>query len=171
MMSKITSNNYFIYSKDLLSSILLISPFMILYEVLCFILFNNKNYEIRNSADAFIRNYFYKIGDVSQLLYIVILFIMIICYILYNYEKYENYTFSLFYVTLMLIEGLIYSIFLLLIVNGASVFYDAVTFNQKYFYNFYSSIGAGVWEEIFFRLIVYGFLCYIFNFLTNKKYF
>ena len=55
----------------------------------------------------------------------------------------------------MLIEGIAYGFFLILIINGTVIF-DLPLFYvyEKYFFNFYSSIGAGVWEEIFFRLLI-----------------
>ena len=80
-------NKYLIYSKDLLSSILFISPFIILYEILCYFIFLNKDYEIRNLADVFIRDKFYILGEISQLLYIFILISIVVIYVIYNYQN------------------------------------------------------------------------------------
>ena len=43
-------------------------------------------------------------------------------YVLYNYEKYDSFHFSLYYYFGMAIEGIIYSVVLLFIINGAGVF-------------------------------------------------
>ena len=42
--------NYRDYSKDFLTSIIFLTPFIALYELLCYFLFNAQNFEIRNSA-------------------------------------------------------------------------------------------------------------------------
>ena len=162
--------NYFSYSKDLLSSIFLIAPFMLLYESLCYILFNGKDYEIRNAADAIIRNYFYIYGEVSQLYYILILCLSIVLYITYNYQKYENYSFSLQYYFIMLFESLFYSLLLIVIINGVSIFTTVADYNyNNYFINFYSSLGAGLWEEVFFRFIIYTLIYKVLNSLSLSK--
>ena len=165
-------NKYLTYSKDLLSSILFISPFIILYEILCYFIFLNKDYEIRNLADVFIRDKFYILGEISQLLYIFILISIVVVYVVYNYQKYDLYTFSLSYSIFMILEGLFYSFLLLLIINGVDVFSIENQVNDyPYFINFYSSVGAGIWEEIFFRLILFGMFTYICKTIFKNKRF
>ena len=117
-------NKYLTYSKDLLSSILFISPFIILYEILCYFIFLNKDYEIRNLADVFIRDKFYILGEISQLLYIFILISRVVIYVLYNYQKYDLYTFSLPYSIFMILEGFFYS-FLLYMHPHQSICFDS----------------------------------------------
>ena len=163
-------SNYFNYSKDFLSSILFLTPFVVLYELLCYFLFNNKDYVIRNSADAFIRSNFDIISNNFQFYYPLILITLIIIYVLYNYEKYDNFHFSLDYYFIMVIEGFIYSIVLLIIINGFGVFDDDIIYNYNtYLLNFYSSLGAGVWEEVFFRLFMYNVIYYVANKIFNNK--
>lgn len=165
-------NRYLSYSKDLLTSILFISPFIILYETLCYFIFINKDYEIRNLADVFIRDRFYILGEISQLFYIFILISAVIIYVIYNYDKYESYSFSVFYSSLMIIEGFALSLILLFIINGFSVFESKYNFSSNpYFINFYSSIGAGIWEEVFFRLFLFGFISYILRIFFGNEFF
>ena len=165
-------NRYLSYSKDLLTSILFISPFIILYETLCYFIFINKDYEIRNLADVFIRDRFYILGEISQLFYVFILISAVIIYVIYNYDKYESYSFSVFYSSLMIIEGFALSLILLFIINGFSVFESKYNFSSNpYFINFYSSVGAGIWEEVFFRLFLFGFISYIIRFFFGNKFF
>ena len=58
------------------------------------------------------------------------------------------------------------SFILLLIINGFSVFeVENQINNNPYFINFYSSIGAGIWEEIFFRLFLFGFFVYLLKYI------
>ena len=145
---------------------------MILYESLCYFIFFNKDYEIRNLADVFIRDRFYMIGDISQLFYIFILISIVIVYVIYNYEKYDSYSFSILYSFIMILEGLLLSLILLLIINGFSVFEVENQINDNpYFINFYSSIGAGIWEEIFFRLFLFGFFVYLLKYIFESEVF
>tara|TARA_B100001094_G_scaffold332048_1_gene402527 strand:+ start:2644 stop:3354 length:711 start_codon:yes stop_codon:yes gene_type:complete len=165
-------NRYLSYSKDLLTSILFISPFIILYETLCYFIFINKDYEIRNLADVFIRDRFYILGEISQLFYVFILISAVIIYVIYNYDKYESYSFSVFYSSLMIIEGFALSLILLFIINGFSVFESKYNFSSNpYFINFYSSVGAGIWEEVFFRLFLFGFISYILRIFFGNEFF
>ena len=97
MISNITKNSYFAYTRDLLSSILFIFPLLILYELLSFLIFYDKNYEIRNSADIFLRSYFYNIGTASQFQYIIFLLILVLLYIYINKNKYNDYKFNSLY--------------------------------------------------------------------------
>ena len=57
---------YFIYSKNIITSLIFIFPFIILYEGISFFYFRNLNYEIRNSADVILRNFFDIFGYYSN---------------------------------------------------------------------------------------------------------
>ena len=61
--------NYFEYSKNILVSILFISPFIFLYEFICFFYFKNSSFQIRNSADIIIRNIFNNFGSYAEAIY------------------------------------------------------------------------------------------------------
>ena len=162
--------NYTDYSKDFLTSIIFLTPFIALYELLCYFLFNSENFEIRNSADVIIRNSFSYIIDTSQSYYLFLLCIIIIFYILYNYDKYDSYYFSLNYYFIMIIEGLIYSIILLVFINGFDFFQNVIVYDyNNYLLNFYSSLGAGVWEEIFFRLFIFNIITYVFLKISKSR--
>ena len=163
--------NYTEYSKDFLTSIIFLTPFIALYELLCYFLFNAQDFEIRNSADVMIRNSFSYIIDSSQLYYFIVLCIVIIFYILYNYDKYDGFYFSLNYYFRMISEGLAYSLILLVFINGFDFFNSNIVYDYNtYLLNFYSSLGAGVWEEIFFRLFIFNILVYtLFKISKSKK--
>ena len=170
MKTKILNSfNYLRYSKDLLTSILFIFPLLILYEVLSFLIFYDKDYAIRNSADIFLRSYFYNIGTASQFLYIIFLSLIVFIYIYLNRKNYYNYKFNSFFNIIMISEGIVYGIFLIIILNGYDFFLNtAIYIYDDFFLNFYFSLGAGVWEEIFFRLIIYNSIFLITNKLLNK---
>lgn len=170
MIKKLISQNYSNYSKDLLSSILFIFPLLILYEILSFLIFYDKNYEIRNSADIFLRSYFYNVGASSQFLYILFLTMLVFVYMFINKHKYNDYKFNSFYNIIMIIEGFIYGLILLIILNGYNYFLKSSFYiYDEFFLNFYFSLGAGIWEEIFFRLILFNIIFVVFSKLINEN--
>ena len=62
-------NDYFTYSKNIVVSLLFITPFIFLYEIICFFYFKNTLYQIRNSADIVLRNIFDYFGNYSEIAY------------------------------------------------------------------------------------------------------
>ena len=157
MTKKVEYLNYLDYSRNLLTSILFIFPLLILYEILSFLIFSDKSYEIRNSADIFIRAYFYNFGTSSQFLYITFLISLMILYIFLNSRKYKDYNFSPIHNLYMICEGVVYGLTLMIILNGYSYFLKSKVYvYEDFFLNFYFSLGAGVWEEILFRLIIFN---------------
>ena len=73
---------------------------------------------------------------------------------------------------LMLIEGCIFGVILLLILNDFSIFQlTNSSYEESLLLNLYLSIGAGIWEEILFRLILFSLLCKFISFLVNRLYY
>ena len=164
--------SYFDYSKNLLVGIVFILPFLFLYEIICLFYFRYSNYEIRNTADVIIHDLFYFFGSYSQFAYSISLFLVVLFIYFYNVNK--NKKFKIIPISLLLIafEGIIYGFILTLILNNPEIF------NIKHFYqsdlllSLYLCIGAGVWEEILFRLIIYNlFLMLMFKIFKNSSYF
>ena len=170
MKTKILNSfNYLRYSKNLLTSVLFIFPLLILYEILSFLIFYDKDYAIRNSADIFLRSYFYNIGTSSQFLYIIFLSLIVFIYIYVNRKNYYNYKFNSFFNIIMIFEGFIYGLLLIIILNGYNYFLNtSIYVYDDFFLNFYFSLGAGVWEEILFRLFIYNIIFLIVNKILNK---
>ena len=56
----------------------------------------------------------------------------------------------------MIFEGILYGFLLIIILNGYNYFLNtSIYVYDDFFLNFYFSLGAGVWEEILFRLFIY----------------
>lgn len=145
---------YYNYTKNNLISILFIFPFFLMYEVLAFFLFDTTDYVIRNSADIILRDFLSILTQNTFLTYNNILLIFILLYILYNFNK-NIYEFKISYIFFMFIEGILFGFILVIILNGFSFFnYNNSYFLYDYTFMFYSCLGAGIWEEILFRLIL-----------------
>ena len=66
-------------------------------------------------------------------------------------------------------EGFIYGFLLVFILNGFDVF-DKISylFYEDYILSFYLCLGAGIWEEILFRFILFNILLYLLSFIMDK---
>lgn len=151
---------YYNYTKNNLISILFIFPFFLMYEVLAFFLFDSSDYIIRNSADIVLRDFLSILTQNTFLSYNNILLIFIFLYIVYNFNK-NIYRFKISYIFFMFLEGILFGFILVIILNGFSFLnYNYSYFLYDYTFMFYSCLGAGIWEEILFRLILLNILLF-----------
>tara|TARA_B100000029_G_scaffold479935_1_gene527470 strand:+ start:322 stop:747 length:426 start_codon:yes stop_codon:yes gene_type:complete len=68
----------------------------------------------------------------------------------------------------MYIEGIILGFFLLIILNGYnSLYLFSFNYYDNYYIYFYYCLGAGIWEEILFRFIIFTFIYYLFKKITT----
>ena len=167
------NSSYLEYSKHLLSSILLLTPFVVIYEIISFFKFYNKSYIIRNSADAILRDFFSFFTNINYYSFFLIAFILLV---FINYKSYlKNYNINLSYFFLMIFESFFYSLLLILILNGLDFFFlpSEIKYSDIVL-GFYLSLGAGIWEEVLFRFILISILLKLFGYLTiseNSKLF
>lgn len=154
---------YFSTSRNLLYSFIVISPMLFLYEFLGFINNYESNYQIRNGADALIRQVFTIFGSNSQLLYGLSLF-LIFCLVGYRYRNtLFNNEIKIIFLVLMIIESSFWCSGLLIIMKGVSTLFLATPLTANLLEQFYLSVGAGIWEELIFRLGLITVLTYLIN--------
>ena len=170
-MNSINVLNYLSYSRNHITSFIFLIPLMIIYEFLSFLLFNNKNFTIRNSADSIFRDIF-QLFSSNSIYYYSFIFIIFCIYVFLVYRKdIVNYKIRVNYLFCMYIEGAILGFLLLLFLNN-NIFHYTVSYYDDLFLTFYLCLGAGIWEEILFRLVLISFLIIIFDniyFLNNYK--
>ena len=155
----VKKNTYFSNSKDILVSLIFIFPFVLLYEIICFFYFQDKNYQIRNSADVIIRDFFNLFGSFSDEIYSITLFAILLFIYFVNKSSNKKILINYKYLILMFIEGIVFGFLLLLLLNDISIFYiPDHLYQSNLLLNLYLCIGAGIWEEILFRLLLFSFL-------------
>ena len=162
MMSNLDiPQTYFSASRNLLYSLVVIFPMLFLYELLGFINNFDTNYQIRNGADALIRQVFTIFGPNSELLYGLSLF-LIFCAVGYKYRHtLLNDEINIKFLVLMIIESLFWCSGLLIIMKGVSTLFLATPISVDLLEQFYLSVGAGIWEELIFRLGLISVLAYL----------
>jgi hypothetical protein len=159
--------SYYHRSKSLANSFLFILPLLVLYEVGIAM----QGSEIKNTADVVIKTpliFFGKNGSlIFNLLVIAFLFVSV-----FYVEK--EYRFSSLIFIPMLMEGAVYSLFVGYVLGF--VVYEvlfplalAKPFSADMWQGIVLSVGAGVYEEIVFRLLLVSLLYFIFTRLLKIK--
>jgi len=162
---------YFQYSKNILSSLLFIFPLIILYEFIAFFKFNNADIIIRNTADTIIRDFIRLFSDNVFIIQSVIILFFLISFYIYSNKNKNSHKFNIKYFSFMYIEGFLYGLLLVYILNGFNVFERLDTFQYNdYIISFYLCLGAGIWEEILFRLIIFNLIMYIISYFSKNNF-
>jgi len=145
---------------------------LLLYEVLIFLAQPDSEQVIRISVDVWIKTLFSYIGqDVLSITLILVALAGI--FVLYR-ERKKLSSLKMGYFFTMLIEASFYAFFLALLINTTvsgllqivqSSPIDKLTMLQQ----LALSLGAGLYEELFFRVILVSILLFIFNKIFSKK--
>ena len=160
---------YINYSKNILSSLLFIFPLLLLYEFIAFFKFSNSDIIIRNTADTIFRDFIKLFTENVFLVQSIVILLFLIFYYIYNKNNSYKHEFNIKYISFMYIEGFFYGLLLLFFLNGLNVFQrlDVFQYND-YIISFYLCLGAGIWEEILFRLIIFNLFIYLTSFVFKN---
>ena len=132
------SDTYFTYSKNILTSLVFIFPFLIIYEGICFLYFRGMTYQIRNSADIIFRQFFNLFGSFSELMYALTVFALILLIFFINKKDYLKFRIKFKYLFFMLLEGFLLGILLLFLLNDISLFsFKDVAYQDNLLLNLY----------------------------------
>lgn len=152
-------NNYFVRSRNLQKSFLFILPLLVLYEI-GIILYGS---EVKNAADVFVKSPLAVFGNNSALIFNSLVVVCSFCSLFYI-EKKNRFNCRIFIP--MFLESAIYAFLL-----GYGVLFVVYRILPLVFPGIGTkglvggiiiSLGAGVYEEIFFRLLLLSGLCFIF---------
>lgn len=167
-----TVKQYFSNTNTLLYSFLFSLPLFLIYEGLIIISQPNADNLVRISVDVWMKTIFTSLG-VNAVSFSLLLMLLIGIFIIYR-ERERLRELNFRYFPVLIIECTIYAIVVALIsstltsllLNIASS--DPVS-GLSYMQKLALSLGAGLYEELFFRVILVSLFIFVFNKLFNNK--
>lgn len=163
---------YFSETNSLLYSYLISLPLLLLYEVLIFIAQPDSEHVVRISVDVWIKTLFSYIGqDVLSITLILVALLGII--VLYR-ERAKLSSLRTSYFGGMLIESTIYAFLLSILIATAinsllQMVQSSPIQSLSLLQQLALSLGAGLYEELFFRVLLVSGLLWIFKYFFNKQ--
>lgn len=164
---------YFRNTHSLLYSYLISLPLLLLYEVLIFIAQPDSNYVVRISVDVWIKTLFSQFGQ--DVMSITLIFVALLGIGILYKEREKLNTLRIPYFFAMLIEASVYAFLLALIISQMvgtllqvvqTTPIESLTTLQQ----LALSLGAGLYEELFFRVILVSLLIFLFKFIFGDKW-
>lgn len=168
-----TVRHYFASTHSLLYSYLISLPLLLLYEVLISVSQPDTEQVVRISVDIWIKTLFSYFGQ--NVLSITLIFIALLgIFVLYR-EREKLSTLKLSYFGGMLIEASIYAFLLAFLISATvanllQLLSLSPTESLNLLQQFALSLGAGIYEELFFRVLLVSALLFLFDRLFTKKY-
>ena len=140
------NSDYFTYSKDTLNSVIFLIPFVFIY------------------AEVYLYNIFLIFEPFAFIVEIIFFISFILISIFISRKKFLTFHINPLYFFMMIIEGILFSLLLLLLINDLNVFSSINSIeSSSMFKNFCDGISAGIWEEILFRAIILTSVLFIIN--------
>lgn len=167
-----TVKQYFTNTHTLLYSFLFSLPLFLIYETLIIISQPNADQLVRISVDVWMKAIFTFLG-VNAVSFSLLLMLLIGLFILYRErERLKELNFK--YFPVLILESLIYGVIVayvsslltnILLNFSASDPISELTYLQK----LALSLGAGLYEELFFRVILVSLFIFLFNKVFHNK--
>jgi hypothetical protein len=143
--------DYFRKSSSPLYSFIITLPIFLIYELGIFWMRNIEFNYIQNGADILIEQIILKLGfDVIYVSSIIFLFILLII-IYYQKRHFNSLRISRPYLGVMLLESMVYASILFFLMGNLYLM-DAST--NDIYCNMILSLGAGIYEELIFRVLL-----------------
>jgi len=165
--------NYFRSTHTLLYSYLISLPLLLFYEVLIFIAQPDSGMVVRISVDVWIKNLFAAFG--SNVMSITLIIVALLGILILYREKDKLNTLRMPYFLLMLIEASVYAFLLALLISQTlsyllQMVQAGTVESLPVLQQIALSLGAGLYEELFFRVILVSGLIFLFKYLFSKKW-
>ncbi len=163
---------YFSDTKNLLYSFLISLPLFLAYELLILISQPDASQIVRISVDSWFKSLFYSLGVNAVSITLLVVALLGIAILYKEREQLKRLKFKFF--PIMIAESIVYAGIVTLIATffismifalSASDPISSLTGLQK----FALSLGAGLYEELFFRVILVSVLILVFKKVFNNK--
>lgn len=166
--------SYFRNTHTLLYSYLVSLPLLLLYELLIFISQPDSEQVVRISVDVWIKALFANFGHNALAITLIFVALLGIVILYREWDKIRDIRLS--YFAVMIVEASFYAFLLALIISQtvteilqmAVVQEGAQSISQLQ--QIALSLGAGLYEELFFRVILVTLMVYLFGFLVDKRW-
>lgn len=162
-------SHYLTASRSIHYSLLLTLPLLLIYEWGIFFAFRSQHYEMRNSGEVLLRSVLDYLGlsdpqIMGGVLFVLFLVIMIRGYLTERNPGYQANTFLI-----MLLEAPAWGVVLYVLLEGFSRLpLQLLTLNEK-FINIHLALGAGIFEELIFRMVLIGGLMVFLKLITDRR--
>ena len=152
--------SYWNVSKNIYYSILFIIPMLFLYEIMCWYQYYGLKFQIRNGADVFIRQLFISFDHYAELAYSLTLLIIFLVIVYLNWNVVEKGRLKISFLLFMLLESFIWCTVFIFLMGVSENIILSILERNIIPEQFYLSIGAGIWEELLFRVGGTGIIIY-----------
>ena len=156
MTDEYVTISYCNVTKNIYYSLLFIFPMLFLYESMCWIQYFGKSTEIRNGADVLIRQIIFGMGNGSEIVYGLLLIIVFFGVMFLNRRVVKNGKLKFTFLLLMIVESLVWCIGFVIIMSVSEQLLLSIMERNIIPEQFYLAIGAGIWEELLFRVGAIG---------------
>ena len=158
--------DYFSQSKSPFYSFIITLPLFIIYELGIFFFFNSEISYVKNGADVLIEKFISSIG--LDAYYIgTSIFFLVFLYVAYKQRStYNTYKINGKYFSFIFLESIFYALFLVFIMKNIYLM-QGLTSNT--IFNFILSIGAGIYEELIFRVLMIFIISKTLSFIFKLK--
>jgi len=148
-------------SKTIHYSLILTLPILAIYEFGIIILFRDSFFEVRNSGEILLRSLFDALGLTNPYIVSTILLAVFLIVMIRGYQIEKKPGIKADYFIYMLLEGLLWGAVLFISLQlFARLPLQILTLEDK-FANMNLALGAGIFEELIFRMIIIGALIII----------
>jgi len=157
MAKKVSAlHQYLNSSKSLHYSLILTLPVLAIYEVGILILFKDSFFELRNSGEILLRSLFDSLGLTDPYIVSGILLCLFAIVMIRGYKIEKKPGIHADYIVYMLLESMFWgSIIFIALQLFTQLPLQIITMEEK-LSNINLAIGAGIFEELIFRLVVIG---------------
>ena len=158
--------DYFQKSKSPFYSFIITLPIFLLYELGLFLMRGTEFSYIKNGGDVLIEDMIATLG--FDIFYISSSIFLLAFFIIAYYQKknYDSFTIYKSYLSIMLFESFVYALLLFLLLGNMSLYLMDISV-QDIKFNIILSLGAGIYEELIFRVfsifVLYKFISFIFK--------
>ena len=157
MTDKIRSLSYFEITKNIYYSMLFMLPMLFLYEIMCWFQFAGMATEIRNGADVFLRQLMMGCDKYSESIYGLLLIVLFFVIMFFNQNAVNNGRLKFSFLIYMLAESILWSFGFIIMMSISENLLLSILERNIIPEQFYLAIGAGIWEELLFRVGAIGF--------------